>query len=81
MTPRRSVWIEVIERRKAWDAEAGADSMEDWSAADDAWVGRLDDTLTTVVDAVHGWNEVDPRAALVDVLAVASAWIDVMGDD
>lgn len=75
----RAVWIEVIERRKAWHTESQPDSMEDWAAHDEAWVGRLDDCLTVVVDAVHGQSDVDPRAALIDVLAVASAWIDQMG--
>lgn len=79
-TPGRALWVEVIQRRKAWDAETQPDSMEDWPAADKAWIARLDDCLTVVVDATTGGgNDVDPREALIDVLAVASAWIDQMG--
>ena len=77
--PGRALWLEVIERRKALHAESQPDSMEHWPAADRAWPQRLDDVVTVVTEAVRGENDVDPRAALVDVLAVASSWIDRMG--
>ena len=77
--PPRTLWAEVIDRRKTWHAQDGRDSMEDWTAADPAWPQRLDDVVTVAIQATLGENEVDPRAALVDVLAVASSWIDRMG--
>ena len=79
MPPPRTVWAEVIERRKIWHAESQPDSMEDWIAADPAWLQRLGDVVTVVGEAVHGESDVDPREALIDVLAVASSWIDRMG--
>lgn len=77
--PGRETWRRVVERRQEWAAQDGDDAMDSWAAHDDAWVGRLDDALTVVVDAVQGQNDVDPAQALVDVMAVASAWLDAMG--
>lgn len=77
--PGRETWARVVARRAEWAKEDGPDGMESWQAYDDAWVGRLDDALTVVVDVVHGQSDVDPAQALVDVMAVASAWLDAMG--
>ncbi len=74
----RTVWHEVIERRHLMHKQAGPESMETWAPADIAWVGLLEDAEGDVVDARtdasggHG----DPREALIDLLAVASAWVD-----
>ena len=77
----RQVWVEVIERRREWARQTGSDSFEGHPAHDlDRWLGELDDARVVIEDAVRGNNEVDPRAAAVDVMAVCSAWIDVMGD-
>lgn len=77
--PGQDVWRRVVARRQQWAAQDGDDAMDNWPAHEAAWVGRLDDTLTTVVDAVNGNSETDPADALVDVMAVASAWLDAMG--
>lgn len=78
----RAFWQRVIARRHEWDASS-EDSMEQWPASDRAaWLGRLEDTLTTVRESVEGdpaAEEADPLEALVDLCAVASAWADRMG--
>lgn len=79
--PGRETWAKVVARRAEWATQDGDDAMDNWPAHDQAWAGRLDDTLTVVIDAIHGQNDVDPAAALVDVMAVASAWLDAMGGD
>jgi hypothetical protein len=77
--PGRETWAKVVARRAEWATQDGPDGMDSWQAYDDAWVGRLDDALTVVVDAVNGNSETDPADALIDVMAVASAWLDAMG--
>ncbi len=79
MPPRRSLWADVIDRRRSWHDLDGVESMETWEAADPAWIGRLEDVTTVAVEVREG-GDGDPRAALVDVLAVASAWVDKLGD-
>ena len=77
----RSLMAEVVDRRRSWDTQDGPDSMEQWPAYDRSWVGRLEDVTliatTALVDAEAG----DPRAALVDVMAVCASLIDRMGED
>ena len=77
----RQVWVEVIERRREWARQAGSGSFEGVPAHDRVrWIAELEDALTLLDASVRGENEVDPRAAAIDVMAVCSAWIDVMGD-
>ena len=80
----REFWQQVTSRRRDWHRQASAegDSMEEWRADDRAaWLGRLDDALTVVREAVEGDldDAVDPHAALVDLCAVAAAWAGRMG--
>ena len=79
--PGRETWRRVVDRRAEWAAQDGDDAMDGWPAADPAWHDRLDDAVTVVLEAVTGESDVDPAAALVDVMAVASAWLDTMGGD
>lgn len=77
----RAVWVEVIERRREWARQAGPDHFEGVPAWDcNRWTNELEDALQGLADAMAGNSEVDPRAAAIDVIAVASALIDVMGD-
>lgn len=84
----RELWLAVVARRKAW-AATEPDGMHTWPASDRAaWLGRLEDALTTVEETVEGplpgdgedTPTPDPLAALVDVLAVAAAWAEAMGE-
>lgn len=80
-TSARAVWVEVVDRRREWARQAGAGHFEGVPAYDRArWFGELDDALTVLADSMCGGRDVDPRAAAVDVLAVVSALVDVMGD-
>lgn len=74
----RTVWTEVIERRREWHAQSGGDSMESWPAAEPAWTDRLDDLVTVIGEARAGLVEVDIRAAVLDLLACGSAFVDAM---
>lgn len=77
----RRVWVEVMDRRKEWARQAGPDHFEGHPAADrDRWLGELADTVTLLEESMRGEIELDPRAAALDVMAVTSALIDVMGD-
>lgn len=76
----RALWSDVVARRKEWARQAGPDHFEGMSASDVIrWLGELDDAYVVLDDAVHGNNEVDPRAAAVDVMAICAAWIEQMG--
>ena len=77
----RAVWVEVMDRRKEWARQAGEGHFEGVPAYDRTrWIGELEDALTVLTEAVDGGNLVDPRKAALDLLAVTSALIDVMGD-
>jgi hypothetical protein len=72
-----SLWVEVIARRRTLHQQAGDDSCELWAPADPAWMGLLEDMSDDVIGArAKASSQVDPRAALIDLLAVASAWVD-----
>lgn len=77
MPPLRTVWHEVTERRRTLHQQAGEASMETWTPADPAWTGVLQDVHDDVQQARADATSLrDPREALIDLLAVASAWID-----
>lgn len=76
----RALWSDVVARRKEWARQAGPGHFEGLPASERVrWLGELDDALVVLEDAVHGRNDVDPRAAAVDVMAVCAAWIEQMG--
>lgn len=78
----RRVWVEVMDRRREWARQAGDGHFEGvpaWNRA--RWTGELEDALTVLDESMAGNNEVDPRKAALDLLAVTSALIDVMGDE
>lgn len=72
------------EHRRADDRHAWAEDIRHHFARalrsvmlEDALVERLAAAFDVPVDLVRG-EVVDPRAALVDLLAAASAWVDAM---
>jgi len=72
-----SVWAEVINRRRQLHIQAGDASCELWQPADPAWTGLLFDTHGDVQQArADVTGDHDPREALIDLLAVGSAWVD-----
>jgi hypothetical protein len=75
----RQVWVEVVERRRQWARQAGPDHFESWPAHDRRWLGELDDEVLALKESLTGERDVDPRAAAIDVMAVAAALIDRMG--
>ena len=78
--PGRETWRRVVERRREWARQAGEDHFEEWPAHERArWCAELDDAVTVLEEAMAGEREVDPRAAAIDVLAVAAALVDAMG--
>lgn len=76
----RQVWVELVERRREWAAQAGVDHFEGVPASDrQRWIDELEDAVTALEASMSGESEVDPRRAAIDVLAVAAALVDVMG--
>lgn len=76
----RAVWVEVIERRREWARQAGEGHFEGVPAYErQRWLDELDDAVDALSDAMEGRSEVDPRKAAIDVMAVVSALVDVMG--
>lgn len=78
----RALWQEVVDARRAEYARRAGDSREQRRADEvGAWLGDLRGHLSEVassVEAVPFEPHADPRAALVDLLAAASAWVDAM---
>ena len=77
----QTVWREAIEVRQRWHRECppGSGSIEVWPAAMLVdWLATLEWRLVAVGQAVRGETSTDPRAALVDLIATAGAWVDAM---
>ena len=76
----RTVWREVIAYRRQLHSETGEASIELRPAGE--WHRWLDDLHAGVLHVraavERPGSTVDPRAALIDLLATASAWVDAM---
>lgn len=75
----RAIAVEVAVRRREWAQQVGEDHWEGLPAHDRRWLDELDDAVTVACEAAVGANEVDPRKAVIDVLAVGTAWLEQMG--
>lgn len=75
----RQLWVAVVERRREWARQAGEGHWEGLPAADRRWLGELEDVVTVARGSITGGNDVDPRAALIDVMALCAGWIEQMG--
>lgn len=82
MTPRPpagGLSSEVLAARRAELAARGETSRERRRPDErGAWVAELFAAIALVDDATAGRVEDDPRAALLDVAAIATAWIHAM---
>ena len=76
------VWREIVQAReiRARAAQATAyEQIETWRASDwRAWLDLLDDCLTVVKERTHGDDQGDVRAAVLDLAAVPTAFIDAL---
>lgn len=80
-TGDRDVWREVLAVRHAHHREERitGTSREGRPAAPlSVWLAELGDALIVVEERTIGDDEGDPRAALVELMAVAAAWIDAL---
>lgn len=75
----RTIAVEVAVRRREWATQAGDDHFEGLPAHDRRWLDELDDAVTVLCEAACGANEVDPKKAVLDVLAIGTAWLEQMG--
>jgi len=72
-----SLLVEAIARRRTLHTQAGDSSCELWHPADPAWTGLLTDVHNDVIQArADTTGGHDPREALIDLLAITTAWID-----
>lgn len=77
----RALWVEVADRRREWARQAGPGHFEGHPAYDrERWIGELQDALVVLEEAMSGARPIDPRRALLDLLAVGAALADVMGE-
>lgn len=83
----RALWQEVVDARRAEYARRAGDSREQRRADErDAWLDDLEELLDETRRAVEGApsgrslspDPLDPRTALVELLAAASAWVAAM---
>jgi hypothetical protein len=78
----RTVWHEVIEaRRRRFDIESDelvVIPMEHRTASDPKWLFDWAAVTGNVTASLRGAIEVDPREALVHVMAFCASWVDAM---
>lgn len=76
---KHSIWYEVVEARKKAHVKHGENSIEAIPADRVAvWLPILIEEVGELANALTYDSTGDPRAELIDVLAVASAWVDAM---
>lgn len=72
-----SLYTEVLAARDAAHAKHGANSIEAEPADSPRWLAILVEEIGEVANALtYDGPQTNLRAELVDVLAVASAWVD-----
>lgn len=72
------VEMEVRSARMAAHVKHGEKSIEKLSSVDRAWLPVLVEEIGEVANAMTYDGAADMRAELIDVMAVASAWIDAL---
>lgn len=80
--PSGGLWADILAARRAHDFTAGPASREQRRADQrDAWLDDLDAALLATrqsVEAIPFEPHADPREALVELLAIGSAWVSAM---
>lgn len=78
--PEHKLWLEVLSARLEAHAKHGPNSIGAIPAGDPRWLPILVEEVGEVAEALTYDKASRPglRAELVDVLAVASAWIDAL---
>lgn len=70
------VWVEVLDARRARHLIDPSRSPETWRALDVIrWRAALAETRDHLDEALAAGGQGDPRAALVRMMAVCSAWV------
>lgn len=79
-----TVWREIVQARELRHKAAQAtayEQIETWRASDwRQWLDVLDDCLTVVRERTHGDDEGDVRTAVLDLAAVATAFLDAIDE-
>ncbi|CAM2953389.1 hypothetical protein [Skermania piniformis] len=79
MRPPLSLWLDVAARRALAHAKHGARSIEHLESPDPAWLPVLVEEIGEVANSLtYDGHTTGIRDELLDVLAVASAWIDAI---
>jgi len=79
-----TVWREIVQARELRHRAAqatGYEQIETWRASDwRSWLDLLDDCLVVVKERTCGDDDGDVRAAVVDLAAVLTAFLDALDE-
>lgn len=77
----RDLWAEVLVTRRRNYALAGLDSCEKWRADElTKWRPVLSFRRGMLDDSLVPGSDLDPREQLIELIAVAAAWVSAMDE-